>query len=143
MKKCCKLRMLSKMEVLIVYFHELTKCSEWTEEKSKSNQYLVWPPFAFKTASILLGTLAQSFWRKSAGRLFQTSWRTNHRSSVDVGFLKSFCLFMLSQTDLMTNQSDFTKEQKRMSSRRSKQKRNAYKVLPLLYNIILQKTNIL
>ncbi|KAK2825158.1 hypothetical protein Q7C36_019085 [Tachysurus vachellii] len=25
-----------------------------------------------------------------AGRLFQTSWRTNHRSSVDVGFLTSF-----------------------------------------------------
>ena len=30
--------------------------------------------FAFKTASILLGTLAHSCWRNSAGRLFQTSW---------------------------------------------------------------------
>ena len=34
--------------------------SERTKEKSKSNQYLVLLPFAFKPASILIGTLAQS-----------------------------------------------------------------------------------
>lgn len=34
--------------------------SEWTKEKSKSNQYLELLPFAFKPASILIGTLAQS-----------------------------------------------------------------------------------
>ena len=33
---------------------------ERKKEKSKSNQYLVLLPFAFKPASILIGTLAQS-----------------------------------------------------------------------------------
>lgn len=48
------------------FIYQLT--SEWTKEKkksmftkkSKSNEYLVWPPYAFETASILLGTFAQS-----------------------------------------------------------------------------------
>lgn len=35
----------------------------------------MWPTFAFKTASILLGRLVHSFLRNVAGRLFQTSWR--------------------------------------------------------------------
>lgn len=35
----------------------------------------------------------------SAGRLFQTSWTTNHRSCVDVGFLTSFVsLHVISDT---------------------------------------------
>ena len=83
--------MLSKIVMLIVYIYQLTKCrGEGTEEKSTSNQYLVWPLFFFKTASILLSTIADSFWRNSAGRLAQTSRRTNHISSVDSGSLWCF-----------------------------------------------------
>ena len=54
--------------------------SKWTEE-NLSNQYFVWPHFAFKTSSTLLGTLAHSFW----ALLAQTSWRINHSSSVALG----------------------------------------------------------
>lgn len=31
------------------------------EQKSKSDHFLMWPPFAFKPASVLQGTLAHSF----------------------------------------------------------------------------------
>ena len=36
---------------------------------TKSNHYLLWPLFTFKTASILLGPLSHSFIRKPAGEL--------------------------------------------------------------------------
>ena len=79
------------MAWLAILFNAFSKMqSAKTEEKS--NPYLMWQPFAFKTASVL--PLSSSFWRKSAGRLLQTSWRTNHRSSLHAGCLKSFCLFM-------------------------------------------------
>ena len=68
------------MEVLAVYFHWFTKCSEWAEETSESNQNLVRPPCAFKTALILLHTLAHSFLRNS-----------DQRSYVDVGLQIASC----------------------------------------------------
>ena len=37
--------------------------------KTNSNHYLLWPPFTFKTASIILGTLSCSFIRKPPDRL--------------------------------------------------------------------------
>lgn len=64
------------MEELLAYFHQLTKCTEWKEEK-KSNQYLVWTPFDFKTASILLGTLACSV-LKELGWLVVLSLKDKH-----------------------------------------------------------------
>jgi hypothetical protein len=42
MEKLCKARMLSKIDMLIVYIYQLTKCKvSEPEEKSTSNQYLV------------------------------------------------------------------------------------------------------
>lgn len=79
--------MLSKMEALNIYFHTVNKWNAVNEQKRNLNQIIIWwPPFALETAAILLCTLADSVWRNSAGRLLQTSWRTNHRYSEDVGF---------------------------------------------------------
>ena len=45
---------------MIVYFYQFTKCKVSDQKSSKSHQYLVLLPFAFKPASILIGTLATS-----------------------------------------------------------------------------------
>ena len=52
------------------WFDELPLCREYREQtKTKSNQYLVWPPFAFKkTAPVLLYTHMPGFSRYLAGR---------------------------------------------------------------------------
>lgn len=60
--------------------------SERAEEKCKSNQYSMFP------------SKQQLAHRNSVERLFQTSWGISHGSSVDVGRLRSFRLFMWSQT---------------------------------------------
>lgn len=66
-----------------------------------------------KTASIVLGTLAESFWENSADGLLQTSWRTNHRS-VDVGWTYSSNSGLLylevvgDVTNYLNNQKDRT-----------------------------------
>lgn len=45
---------------------------ELTELQSKTNQYLVWPPFDFKTAYVILGTLIYSFFHTCLKRLHST-----------------------------------------------------------------------
>ena len=59
-------------------FRNFQKCpiNSTMPVKTKSNQYLLRPPFTFKTESIISGTLSCSFIRKPAGRLIQTYWRT-------------------------------------------------------------------
>lgn len=57
--------------------------SEWTEEKSKSNQCLVLPSKQQQFSSV---QLAHGFGRNSARRLFQTCRRTSH-----VVLTSSFC----------------------------------------------------
>ena len=47
----------------------------------RRNQYLLWPPFAFKTAPVLSGTLVHTF-------LFQASWRVLQQ------FLCGFSLYL-------------------------------------------------
>lgn len=49
---------------------------------------LPFEPFSFE--ALLWFRSAVSLWRSSPVRLLQTSWRTNRRSSVDAGLLKSF-----------------------------------------------------
>lgn len=52
MKKMLLTKNAFKIEVL-------AKCFEWPEKKYTSKQYLVWTPFALKTALVLLGTFEQ------------------------------------------------------------------------------------
>lgn len=74
-KWCCKLKMYSWIEALKVYFVSINKMNRW------KIQINIWCDHT--------STLPHSFWSNSVGRLFQTSWRTNFRSSVDVGCTKS------------------------------------------------------
>ena len=85
-------RRCSKSIFLNFTFLNFQKCpiNSSMQVKTKSNHYLLWPPFTFKTASIILGTLSCSFIRKPAGKLFQTYWRTCHSSSADFGCLTFF-----------------------------------------------------
>lgn len=53
------------------------KCIKWTEEKSKSNQRLVWPAFVVKTASDLLRLLVHG-WRNSVGCCTHLGELTTH-----------------------------------------------------------------
>ena len=77
-----------KKKETFLHFHKRPINSSM-QVKTKSNHILLWLPFTFKTASVLLGTLSCSFIRKPAGRLFQTYQRTCH-SSADFG---SFTFF--------------------------------------------------
>lgn len=67
----CKVRILSKVDRLIDYIDQLTKWKASEQKKNLSNQYLVRPAFAFKTALILQGTCAtrQVGWPKTPGQL--------------------------------------------------------------------------
>lgn len=59
-KEVQKIAINKKWKSWSVIFNQSTKYSKWTKDKYKSKYYLVlvFPPFAFKPASIHLGTLA-------------------------------------------------------------------------------------
>lgn len=76
---------------ILSLFYQLAKWK--VNEQKRTNQISIWlPPFAYKTASGRLGTFAHRLWRNLAGRLLQTSWTTNQRSSAAVCCLQCFWL---------------------------------------------------
>ena len=65
--------------------------------------YLVWPPFAFKTASILLGMLSIRFWHTSGEIAFHSSLTLSHNSWTPLGGVSYWqrCHFRCSQRCLI------------------------------------------
>lgn len=61
-----------------------------------------------KKASILLDILAYSFGRNLAGTLFQTCWKTNHRSVCRLPYTLSFVYF---RTDPIMLRSELCRDQ--------------------------------